>query len=37
MPYQSNVDFHAESIGAVYLVETPMLGGNFNGKVKKML
>jgi heme oxygenase len=26
-PHQSNATFHAELIGAVYLVETPMLGG----------
>ncbi len=27
--YQSNVDFRAESIGAIYLVEISMLGGLF--------
>ena len=33
--YQSNVDFCAESIGAVYLVETPMLGGLFSWQSQK--
>jgi hypothetical protein len=33
--YQSNVDFCAESIGAIFLVGISMLEGYFNGEVKK--
>jgi len=33
--YQSNVDFCAELIGAVYLVEAPMLGGLFSWQSQK--
>jgi heme oxygenase len=34
-PHQSNATFHAESIGAIYLVETPMLGGLFSWQSQK--
>jgi hypothetical protein len=34
-PHQSNATFHAELIGAVYLVETPMLGGLFSWQSQK--